>query len=209
VTGRSSAGIVLEGRLETPTWTNGSGSAWLVAGFELTRHDGAPIRRLLPEPILIGNGDTLSVSSKFFEQLRPARYADRYVARIAALSVPKSYRGRYREEFLSEMTELALHRSIVYVLRQLARSTPLRRSLAGKPQATPSKVIFAVSLGAGGCMCLDAIGWPAVALGAILAIVIMWTVSSPERTRRLNSVIRAIRISAAGKVIQGGDKLTR
>jgi hypothetical protein len=65
--------------------------------------------------------------------------------------------------------------------------------MAAKPSKNLIPLVGGAATGAGGAVCLATLGWPTVALGGALIIALMWTLSSPDRTRRLASLIRAIR----------------
>ncbi len=60
--------------------------------------------------------------------------------------------------------------------------------------AKTPRYLIPLAGGAAGCaICRAALGLPAAVLGIILIIAVMWTVSSPDRTRHLASLIRALR----------------
>jgi hypothetical protein len=69
----------------------------------------------------------------------------------------------------------------------------------GSSSAVVVATVSVVVTGAGGAAAylLTTFDWPAVVLGIVLIIAlmgtIMWTISDPERTRHLASLIRAIR----------------
>jgi hypothetical protein len=55
-------------------------------------------------------------------------------------------------------------------------------------------VVVVVAAGAGSAaISLATLGWPAAVLGGMLIGALMWAISSPERTRHLASLIRAVR----------------
>jgi len=47
--------------------------------------------------------------------------------------------------------------------------------------------------GAAVSISLAGVGWPAVSLGGIVTLAAVWVVSSPDRTRNLADLIRAVR----------------
>jgi hypothetical protein len=105
---------------------------------------------------------------------------------VAVRLLPPADRERYREEFAAELADLPRADQAPYAIRLAWRALSLRRSLVGKGGVV-------VAAGAGGCVCLAVMGWPAAVLGGMALIAVMWTVNSQDRTRRLATLIRAAR----------------
>jgi membrane associated rhomboid family serine protease len=54
-------------------------------------------------------------------------------------------------------------------------------------------MVVAVVVGAESLALLAGMGWPAAVLGCVIGIAVGWTICSPDRTRRLEALIRALR----------------
>jgi DnaK suppressor protein len=116
---------------------------------------------------------------------------------LAVRLLPPADRARYREEFATELADLPRCEQAPYAVRLVCRSWSLRRSLTGRRNIRSTRIVVVLGTGAGGAVCLAALGWPAAVLGSMVIIALMWTVSSPDRTRHLASLIRAARGSQA------------
>ena len=121
----------------------------------------------------------------------------RSAIRLALLPLPCADRERYSQEYASELAELPRAEQAPYAIRQALRAWWLRRSLKGKSGVGSGSVVVVVAAGAGGGVCLAAMSWPAAVLGGLAVIAVMWTVSNPDRTRRLATLIRAARGGSA------------
>jgi hypothetical protein len=108
---------------------------------------------------------------------------------LAVRLLPPGDRERYRLEFASELAELPRSDQAPYAMRLVWHALSHRQALTGGGL----RVSAAVTVAAGSGLCGTVIGWPAAVLGGVVVFAIMWTVDSPDRTRRLATLIRAAR----------------
>lgn len=122
--------------------------------------------------------------------IRPARRT-RCASGLAVRLLPPADRARYREEFAAELADLPRVDQAPHAIRLVGRSWSLRRSLTGRGR--PASTLVIVAAGVGSSAYAAAIGWPTVVLGGAVIAAVMWTISRPDRTRHLASLIRAAR----------------
>jgi hypothetical protein len=106
--------------------------------------------------------------------------------------LPRANRERYELELASELAELPTRERARYAIRLVARSWSLRCSLTGTRLGFPGRQI-GLAAGVGSAIGVSLTGWPAAFAGTAAILALMWVIGSADRSRRLVSLIKALR----------------
>jgi hypothetical protein len=155
-------------------------------GFELVR---LSVKRL--HAICVGEAECYPIAPAMMTSPVRVSHRTRCAAGLAVRLLPPADRQRYREEFAAELADLPRIDQAPYAFRLVGRAWSLRRSLTGRGRPASALVIVVAS--AGGSAYAAVIDWPAAVLGCAVIAAVMGAISSPDRTRRLASLIRAAR----------------